>query len=97
MTHFSRTSPGIGGFPKEEFHELEQVEQGHWWFESRNRLILNTIKKYFSPVSEFLEIGCGSGFSLKAINEAHPKAKIVGTELFEEGLEIARKRMPKSS
>jgi len=83
-----------GGFPDEAFARLEQVEDGHWWFKSRNHLILHAIGRYFSPLNEFLEIGCGTGFVLQAINEANPKSEIAGTELFDEGLEVARKRLP---
>ena len=83
-----------GGYNPEAFELLAEVETGSWWFEARNRLILDTLEKHFSPLTEFLEIGCGTGFVLQAIQKAYPKTVITGTELLEEGLAVSRKRLP---
>ena len=57
---------------------------------------MDVLHRYFFPFTDFLEIGCGTGFVLKAISKIYPTAKISGTELFEEGLIVARKRLPNS-
>jgi len=41
-----------------------------------------------------LEVGCGTGFVLAALRAAFPSVELGGSELFEEGLEIARARVP---
>lgn len=41
-----------------------------------------------------LEVGCGTGFVLAALRAAFPNIELAGSELFAEGLEIARSRVP---
>ena len=41
-----------------------------------------------------LEVGCGTGYTYRALTAALPGAHVVGTELYEEGLTIARRRLP---
>jgi SAM-dependent methyltransferase len=57
-------------------------------------LIERAIREYFPGSSRVLEIGCGTGFTLQALAAAAPAAQLTGTELFEEGLAVARRRMP---
>ena len=47
------------GFEARFFHDLAKVENGNFWFESRNRLLIWALKRNFPEVSNFLEIGCG--------------------------------------
>lgn len=44
-----------------------------------------------NPV-HYAEIGCGTGYVLRAVEQAYPDAEIVGTELFVEGLKYASQR-----
>lgn len=41
-----------------------------------------------------LELGCGNGYVLDRVRQLHPDWRLVGTELFEQGLLNARVRMP---
>src|SRR5262249_29655033 len=41
-----------------------------------------------------LEVGCGTGFVLEGMRRARPNIELVGAELFEEGLLVARRRLP---
>ena len=81
-------------FPPEAFYKLAKAEAGHWWFRSRNRILLWVLKKHVGGFENFLEVGCGTGFVLEAINDAFPNAKLEGSEYFTEGLIHARKRVP---
>jgi SAM-dependent methyltransferase len=83
-----------GGFEPSAFEELAQLEPRSWWFRSRNRLIERTLRERFPRARRILEIGCGTGFTLQALAAAAPDAELTGTELFEEGLAVARRRMP---
>jgi SAM-dependent methyltransferase len=82
------------GFSPEEMFLLDEVAKGHFWHESKNKLIIYLITRYFPEFSSFLEIGCANGFVLSAIHEAFPYRKLVGSELFSEGLARARRRLP---
>jgi SAM-dependent methyltransferase len=82
------------GFDPELFEPLAQVEERSFWFRARNRLIVSTFRRHFPEARSFLEIGCGSGIVLAALRESFPGIRLVGSELYAEGLEIARRRLP---
>ena len=84
-------------FPPSAFNQLAEMEAGHWWFRSRNRILLWAFKQHIGNFQRFLEIGCGTGFVLEAIHNANPSAKMYGSEYFEEGLVHARKRVPSAN
>ena len=70
------------------------MERGHFWFESRNELLIWALKKYFTGMRSFLEIGCGTGFVLARVRASFPQAHVAGSEIFREGLAFAAGRMP---
>jgi tRNA G46 methylase TrmB len=74
---------------------LAQVEDRHFWFCARNDLILGLARRISSalkPCDLVLEIGCGTGNVLRAMATAFPNSKLVGLELWLEGLKHARTR-----
>lgn len=83
-------------YDPEYFAPLFQAEERHFWFRARNRVITEMIcrvAKAFSPGYRILEIGCGTGNVLGAVEKVcHPEA-IVGMDLFLEGLRYARHRV----
>lgn len=81
-------------YPKEAFHDLYQLEASSFWFRNRNRVILWSFKTFFPKAKSYLEVGCGTGFVLKAMHDEFPDLQLNGAELFEEGLEYARQRVP---
>jgi SAM-dependent methyltransferase len=85
-----------GGFEARFFHLLAEIEKGNFWFESRNRLLIWALRRYFSNAQNFLEIGCGTGFVLSGIHQEFPKVVLYGSDLFVEGLMHAQKRVPKA-
>ena len=82
------------GFKADYFSELAKVEPRHFWFRNRNRLLIWTMRKYFPEARSFLEVGCGTGFVSNGMREAFPNLKIAGSELFLQGIEFARARLP---
>jgi len=84
-------------FPTSSFDRLAEVEAGHWWFRSRNRILLWVLKKYIGSFENFLEVGCGTGFVLSAVRSSYPTAELHGSEYFEEGLTHARRRVPSAN
>ena len=82
------------GFKTHYFKELAELEAGNFWFRVRSQLILWSISKYLHELGSFLEIGCGTGFVISCIAKRFPKARLIGSEYFEEGLVYARQRVP---
>jgi SAM-dependent methyltransferase len=82
------------GFDAALFERLARAEPESFWFRARNRLIVSTLRRFFPDARSLLEVGCGTGFVLAALREAFPELRLVGSELFPEGLEIARRRLP---
>jgi SAM-dependent methyltransferase len=87
--------PTVGaGYEAEYFSELADVEAQNFWFRSRNRLVIWALEEFFPDARSFLEVGCGNGFVLCGVRTARPELAVVGAELFKEGLDIARTRLP---
>ena len=85
-----------GGFDPEAFESLARLEEGSFWFQARNELIVWALRTYAPRASSFLEVGCGTGFVLRAIGRARPELRLTGSELFAEGLEHAARRVPEA-
>ncbi len=84
----------IDGFDPKSFGELAQLEAGHFWFIARNELIVGLANKYFPDARRFMEVGCGTGFVLRAIAQSREWDRLVGSELHPSGLEYAKRRLP---
>jgi SAM-dependent methyltransferase len=82
----------ISGFDPASFSSLEQFEDGHFWFEPRNRLIRGLADRFFPDRRSYMEIGCGTGFVLRAFAGDPRLTRIVGSELQPAGLQAARRR-----
>ncbi len=76
------------------FAALAEREAGHFWFSARNALIVGLANKFFPGARKFLEIGCGTGFVLRAMAQSRQWDRLVGSELHPSGLVHARKRLP---
>lgn len=92
-----RAGPDPLGYDPENFAKLADIEVGNFWFESRNRLIAWAVQAYFPAARDVLEIGCGTGFVLAALDRALPAASITGGEVFMESLRIAATRVPRAA
>ncbi|MGA7936741.1 MAG: class I SAM-dependent methyltransferase, partial [Kovacikia sp.] len=90
----AETSPG---FEAVFFNQLVKLEASNFWFCSRNRLIIWALRHYFSDISNFLEIGCGTGYVLSGIESAFPKFTLFGSEIFTTGLEFASQRLSRTT
>jgi SAM-dependent methyltransferase len=83
-----------GGFEMEAFETLVRLEEGSFWFQARNHLILWALQAYAPEARSLLEIGCGTGFVLAAVARARPELRLTGSELFSAGLLHAARRLP---
>ncbi len=82
------------GFALDSFAQLAAIEDGHFWFTTRNALIAWLVRRHAPDARRVLEIGCGTGFTMYALREALPRATITASELHSRGLAHARKRHP---
>jgi SAM-dependent methyltransferase len=83
------------GYDASYFERIAEKEPRSFWFRSRSRLLVSAIRRRFPDAQSLLEVGCGTGFVLAGLHQAFPRLRLVGTELFAEGLEIARRRLPR--
>ena len=77
------------------FSELARIESEHFWFRTRNQVIATLVEqttRNWADGYRVLEVGCGTGNVLQALERACPRGIVVGMDLFAEGLAFARKR-----
>ena len=78
------------------FAQLVLAEDRHFWFRHRNRLIAAVLEQVVRelPVPfNVLEVGCGTGNTLRVLEQVCRGASVTGTDPFEEALAIARRRV----
>ena len=84
------------GFDPALFSELAALEARNFWFRARNRLILWALQRHAPGFSDFLEVGCGTGYVLQGIAAAFPQARLVASEAETVGLRFAAERVPRA-
>ena len=81
------------GFEASHFDELAPLEANNFWFRSRNQLIIWALGRYFPDITNFLEVGCGTGFVLSGMKQGFPNLRLSGSEIFSNGLIYASDRV----
>lgn len=84
------------GFDPALFAELAALEARNFWFRARNRLIVWALQRRVPAFTDFLEVGCGTGYVLQGVAAAFPDARLCGTEAQTEGLQFAASRVPRA-
>jgi len=51
--------------------EISAVEDRHWWFTARRRIILHLVSQLAPAGAPVLDIGCGTGFTLEALAQRY--------------------------
>lgn len=92
----SELAKGSEGYHAEFYRELAALEEGNFWFQARNALIIWALQRNFPDPCRFLEIGCGTGFVLSGIATAFPEAALTGSEIFSVGLAYATDRVARA-
>jgi SAM-dependent methyltransferase len=83
-----------GGYPLERIQRIADLQAGNYWFESRNRLIIWALQRFFPGARTLLEVGCGTGFVLQGLAHAFPSLRLTGADYLEAALDVARARVP---
>lgn len=81
------------GYDPSWYEELATLEEGNFWFVTRNKLILWALQKFCPELESFLELGCGTGYVIRDISARFANCRLIGSELCVEGLEYAEKRV----
>ena len=84
------------GFDDAIFKRLAKVEESNYWFRSRSRLIIWSLKKYFPGMNNFFELGCGTGYVLSCLEKTFPELNLHGGEVFVEGLKFGSQRLSRA-
>lgn len=86
----------VEGFDNAAIASLAASEAGHFWFESRNRIIIDRFRARFPDARDYLEVGAGTGFVLAAIAAAFPSMALTASEVLASGLAHAAPRVPRA-
>jgi len=92
MWQAEHTTTDDPSFDPKHFAMLADLEDKHFWFQSRNKLIVWAINKYFPVAQNFLECGCGTGCVLSNTEQNLPHLSLTGFDLYAEGLNYAAKK-----
>jgi SAM-dependent methyltransferase len=86
---------GSEDYPVEVYDRLCRLEEGHFWFRARNRIILRMFRRYVTKPARprVLEIGCGTGYVLRGL-ATEGRYDLTGAEANIAGLRYARQRLP---
>lgn len=87
----------LGGedFPVDAYDRLSRLEEEHFWFRARNRIIIRAFRAHLAAQVQprVLEIGCGTGYVLQGL-AGEGRYHLTGTEVHLAGLRHARRRLP---
>jgi SAM-dependent methyltransferase len=82
------------GFDPGRYRFLAGLQDHHFWFRSRSRLVAWALGRFFPEASSFLEIGCGTGAVLRHVRTTRPGiTHLAGSDVHVEGLPFARSRL----
>ncbi len=83
-----------GDYPSDAFKLLFEIEEKNFWFVNRNKIIINLFKKHVGEeVNKVLEIGSGTGYVLKGLNDTFKNYNLYGSEIHLEGIKYAESRL----
>ena len=79
-------------YPVELYAVIAEIEPRHFWFRARSRLVVSALREAIGSARgrSVLDIGCGTGFLLAAIERAG--FTVAGLDMHLEGLRYARAR-----
>lgn len=83
------------GYDPAFFATLDAVEDRHFWFRARRRAVAAILRQITAGLPNgyrVLELGCGNGGMLRVLRDCSPGGKVVGMDLYQEGLCHARRR-----
>ncbi|MCE5268109.1 MAG: class I SAM-dependent methyltransferase [Planctomycetaceae bacterium] len=78
----------------EQFQLHADIEERHWWFVARRRILSRLIEELLpaSPQSLLIDVGCGTGGNVAAFEDRY---RCVGIDTSAEAIALARNRFPR--
>jgi SAM-dependent methyltransferase len=76
-----------------QFQLHADIEQRHWWFVGRRRIMSRLVEELLppSPESVVIDVGCGTGANIAALADRY---RCVGIDSSAEAIELAQHRFP---
>lgn len=72
------------------YKDLYNLEETHWWHNSKRRIVVNRIQYYFKgEQSKILDVGCGTGKNLEQFKKI---GEIYGLDGSKKAIEFCKKR-----
>jgi len=82
----------------EQFQLHAQIEERHWWFVARRRILREIVRTISPPTpsrnSVIIDVGCGTGANLAAFRGDY---RCVGVDTSAEGVALAQRRFPETT
>ncbi len=81
------------------YASLVAVEDRHFWFRARRRAIVaafESVRDRLAPGYRVLEVGCGTGNVLDALEESAQKGTVIGMDIHREGMLWAQRRVDRA-
>ena len=77
----------------EQFQLHAHIEQRHWWFVARRRILCRLAAEVLPPSAEvtIVDVGCGTGGNIAALADRYA---CVGIDTSEQAIELARQQFP---
>ena len=92
----NHTAGVLRGFDARYVPYLRAAEERHFWFRARNAIIgalVRQIEAELTPGYRVLEIGCGTGNTLRVLHAICTRGSVLGIDFQREGLAYARERV----
>jgi len=79
---------------RSHFEVVADVDQRHWWFLGRRRILRDVIAALLppNPNTTIVDIGCGPGANIAALADDY---RCIGIDTSADAIEFARQRFPK--
>lgn len=76
-----------------QFQLHAEIEQSHWWFVARRRILRALVRELVppSPEATIVDVGCGTGANLAALADEY---HCVGIDTSAEAVALAQRRFP---
>ena len=63
-----------------ELDVLAALEERHFWFQVRRRIVIDALRRWFPSARAYLEIGSGTGFIAAGIRTAFPAWRVTASD-----------------
>lgn len=73
------------------YEEIARLEERHWWFVGRRRIVFDLIDSHVSPPVRILDAGCGAGFTTAALAVF---GEVAAFDMAPEAIDCAARKAP---